>query len=556
MPALEPRPSSAGVAGGAAFGAAFFTWIAGARILDPTEIEWLMKGDWVPHHFGWHFFRVEPWHWPLGTVTSYYAPIGTSIGLTDSIPLAAYALKPFGPWLPTDFQYLGLWLLLSFTLQGALAARLVGRWVASPWVQFCGGALCVLLPPLLARVGHAALCSHWLILWALLVVSRPAADRFTPVGWAALGLAAGMVQPYLSAMVLALLAAATLGGVGVSAVRRTAAAAAAVGATVLGWWLSGMFILGGESSFTEGGLGYYSMNLLAWVAPMGWSAVLPELSVAGPGQEAEGFHYLGAGVLAMLVLAAALAVIGWRRPRTAEARLWTPLLVAMCVAMAVFALSPTVTLGSRVLVDLNGAWSAPLSVFRSSGRFAWPLAYLLVASAVVTLARRLPVRTSQVVLTAAVIVQLVDLHGAHQARRGVARDPAFHTADRRFTSGRWSAIAPRYRHVELVPPPQCGEAPIPYEPAVRLAATYGLTVNAGVIARRDLAAQRRYCREADAEIDAVRLRDDTLYVVSPAAAEVLRRGGGGRVVCGAMDTVWICTTADAHAGWAAEARFD
>jgi hypothetical protein len=556
MPAVEPRPSSAAVGGGAAFGAAFFAWIAGARILDPTQIEWLMKGDWVPHHFGWHFFRVEPWHWPPGTITGYYAPLGTSIGLTDSIPLAAYALKPIGQWLPGEFQYLGLWLLLCFTLQGALAARLVGRWVASPWVQFCGGALCVLLPPLLARVGHAALCSHWLILWALLVVSRPAADRFRPVGWAALCLAAGMVQPYLSAMVLALLAAATMGGHDVTAVRRAAAAAAAVGATVLGWWLSGMFILSGESSLTEGGLGYYSMNLLALVAPMGWSAVLPELPVAGPGQEAEGFHYLGAGVLALLAVAATTAMIARRQPPAAETRLWSPVLVAAGVAMALFAVSPTVTVGSRVLVDLNGPWSAPLSVFRSSGRFAWPLAYLLVVAAVVTVARRLPLRAGQVVLAAAVIVQLVDLHGAHEARRRVARDPAFHSGDRRFTSGRWSAIAPRYRHIELVPPPQCGETPIPYEPAVRLAATYGLTVNAGVVARRDLVAQRRYCREADAEIDAVRLRDDTLYVVSPAAADVLGRVGGDRVACGALDSVWICTTAGAHAGWAAQARFD
>ena len=97
---------------------------------------------------------------------------------------------------------------------------------------------------------------------------------------------------------------------------------------------------------------------------------------------------------------------------------------------------------------------------------------------------------------------------------------------------------------------------MPYEPAVRLAAGHGLTVNAGVIARRDLAAQRRYCGQLDADIDAVRLRDDTLYVVSPAAAAVLRQRGGAGVACGAVDAVWICTTAAAHAGWAAQARFD
>ena len=264
------------------FGAVFFAWIAGARILDPTEIEWLMKGDWVPHHFGWHFFRIEPWHWPPGAVSGYYAPLGTSIGLTDSVPLAAYALKPFGQWVPADFQYLGLWLLMCFGLQGALAARLVGRWVASPSVQFCGGALCVLLPTLLARVGHTALCSHWLILSALLVASRRPADRFKPGAWAALGLVAGLIQPYLAVMVLALLTAASVSGTDVSAVRRASAAATAAGATAFGWWLSGLFILSGETALTEGGLGYYSTNLLAFVAPMGWSAVLPELPVAGP----------------------------------------------------------------------------------------------------------------------------------------------------------------------------------------------------------------------------------------------------------------------------------
>ena len=448
------------------FGAALFTWIAGARILDPTEIEWLMKGDWVPHYFGWHFFRVEPWHWPPGVVAGYYAPLGTSIGLTDSIPLAAYLLKPLGPWLPADFQYLGLWLLLCFTLQGALAARLVGRWVASPWTQACGGALCVLLPTLLARVGHTALCSHWLILWALLLASRRAADRFAPAPWAAVGLAAGLIQPYLAVMVLVLLVAVAARDGSVGYVQRAAAAAAALAAMALGWWLSGLFILGGETSLTEGGLGYYSINLLAFVAPMGWSTLLPELPVAGPGQEYQGFQYLGAGVLAVVAVATGLGAMRSSQSRSADAPMWSPLLLVACVVMTLFALSPTVTAGSRVVVDLDGPWSGPLAVFRSSGRFAWPLAYVLVISAVVTLARRLPPRASHAALAVAVIAQLVDLQGAHDLRRRVARDPAFHTWERRFTSGRWSAIAPRYRHIALVPPPQCGETPVPYEPTV------------------------------------------------------------------------------------------
>src|SRR5262245_26189708 len=64
----------AGTLGGAMCGAAFLGWMAGVALLDPTNIEWLMKLDWVPHYFGWYYFRTEPWHWPPGVITGYYAP--------------------------------------------------------------------------------------------------------------------------------------------------------------------------------------------------------------------------------------------------------------------------------------------------------------------------------------------------------------------------------------------------------------------------------------------------------------------------------------------------
>lgn len=555
-PAARRVRSTAGALGGAVFGAAFFAWIAGARVLDPTQIDWLMKGDWVPHHFGWHFFRVEPWHWPPGTVRGYYAPLGTSIGLTDSIPLAAYLLKPVSAWLPPDVQYLGAWLLLSFTLQGALGARLVGRWVDSGWIQAIGGAFCVLMPSLLARVGHTALCSHWLILWALLAATRPADPRSPILGWAALGLAAGLTQPYLAAMVLAVLAAAAAGGSGPRA-HRAAAFGVALVSTVVGWWLSGMFILGGGAgAFTEGGLGYYSMNLIAYVNPLGWSSLLPSLPLAGAGQEAESFHYLGAGTLALVTAAIGMWLSGRVRGGPPPVRVWPPLVVVAAAALAVFALSPVVTLGPWVLVDANGAWAAPLATFRASGRFGWPLGYLLAVWAVATVARRLARPAALAVLGAALALQMIDLNAAHLVRWRAARDPAFHSWPRLFDSPRWDVIAAHYRHVELVPPPQCGQAPIPYEPALRLAVDHGMTVNAGVIARRDLGAQRRACAAADAAIDAVRLRDDTLYVVSEPAAAVLRRMGGTSVACGRIAAVWFCTTAVSHALWADRAPFD
>ncbi len=546
--------SSAAV--GAVIGAGFLMWLTGTRPIDPSEIEWLMKGDWLEHHFGWQYFRSEPWHWPPGTITGYYAPLGTSIGLTDSIPLVAFLLKPLAGVLPQPFQYLGLWVLLCFALQGALGARLVSRWTDAPAAQWLSAALFVLVPTLMTRVGHAALCAHWLILWTLLIATCPPAERHRPAEWAVLGLVAGLIQPYLAAMVLPMLTVVAVGTRAVAVATRATMIAAAAAGTLAGWWLSGMFILTGAGSLSSGGLGYYSMNLLAPVTPGGWSRFLPELPIAGDGQAYEGFHYLGLGILLLLAAAAVMAVRNGNAEPGARRTMWTPGLVGVCLLMAAFAVSPKITAGPFVIADLLGEWSAPLSIFRSSGRFFWPFTYVALAWAIATITRGLSRRHGAVLLAVAVVVQFVDLQGTLQARRLAARDPGFHTWVNPFVSERWAAIAPAYAHLALVPPPQCGEAPIPYDPAVRLAADHGLSVNAGLVSRDDQRARRRYCTDFDAEIDAVALRDDTLYVVSESAAKVLGNAGGDRALCGAVDAVWICTTPRAHGRWKSAAPFD
>lgn len=538
----------------AAVGAIFFAWIAGAALIDPRSIEWLMKGDWVPHQFGWHYFRIEPWRWPPGRVLGYHAPLGTSVGLTDSIPVAAYLLKPLSPWLPAEFQYLGLWLLLCFTLQGALGARLVGRYSPSAVTQWLGGTLFVLLPTLLARVAHAALVAHWLVLWTLLIATRAPGRRYAPLEWFALGLVAGMTQPYLAAMVLPLLAAVALDARGATWPRRFVALGAATAATVTGWWLSGLFVLQGEGALAEGGLGYFSTNLASFVVHGGWSHWMPTIPLATDGQIYEGFHYLGAGLLGLVAVAAVLAARGAGVQRVPP--VWPRWVLAVAVAMALFALSPRVTLGPYVLVDLTGPWAAPLAMFRSSGRFVWPLTYVLMTWAIVTVDRRAAPRTALGVLALAVLVQVADLRDAHRVRHDAARDPAFHSWANPFASPAWDAVLPAYAHVALVPPPQCGEAPYPYEAAIRLAGRHHASLNAGVVARADASARRRYCSEADAAIDRVELGDDTLYLVSARAAGIIAATGGTRVACGAFGGAWACTTAATRARWPAQLAFD
>jgi hypothetical protein len=532
---------------GAVIGAAFFLWIAGTRALDPGEIGWMMRYDWPIHFFGWHFFRSEPWHWPPGLITTYYAPIGTSIGFTDSVPLAAFVLKPISRWLPGTFQYLGPWLLLCFVLQGAFGAALVRHWTSRVSIQAAGAAVFVLMPVLLIRIGHPALCAHWLLLWALGVALRVPPARYRPVEWGGLGLAAGLVHPYLAVMTLGLLAAVAATSGSARVLRARAFVAGAVG-TLAGWWASGLFSVSGAEALATEGLGHYSMNLLAPVSPVGWSLFLPDVPRAAAGQDYEGFQYLGLGVLLLVVTAMWLA----RQPAAGVGAVMTGWPVAIvALAMAVYALSPRVTAGSLVLFDLTGPLTERFAVFRATGRFFWPMAYLIVAWSIAIVVARWPSRVALTALVTAVTMQLVDLHGAHVERRRSARDPAFYAWSHPMSSPVWSRVLPLYDHLVLYPPPQCGGSPVPYEPAAYLAGLHGLTLNAGGVARPDLAAQRQYCHDLGDRIRAGHIDDRTFYVMLPSEVDALRASAEPPAVCGRIDEVSVCVTAASYQYWRA-----
>ena len=88
--------------------------ISGLETILPTNINWLLSvyHDWGQHYLGWAYYRNEPWTFPLENIDKLYYPVGTNVGLMDSIPLMAFIFKIFSPILPENFQYLGIWLFL------------------------------------------------------------------------------------------------------------------------------------------------------------------------------------------------------------------------------------------------------------------------------------------------------------------------------------------------------------------------------------------------------------------------------------------------------------
>lgn len=488
--------------------------IVGPAGMDPTNIGWSGKGDSATHILGWWFFRNSPWSFPLGANPAYGLEFGSSIFYSDSIPLLAFAFKALSPWLPSAFQYLGLWAAFSIVLQAWFAWKLLGclESTRAGWIRLFAAGLFTFSPPLMIRVGgHTALSSHWLLVAGLYLYVK-ADDRSHRVAWPVLAFACSLIHSYLFVMLLALWFAACL--------RRWLARAAGprvllvdallvLCPALVGLWQAGFFMVQVKSA---GGYGRFGANLLALANPGIYSYVMAP--VAPPAGFHEGYNFLGLGCLLLvpMVLPALLS----RRPSFLLVRRHWPLLLVLA-CLSAFALTNRISVSSLTLpaIPLPDAVLELANVLRSSGRMLWPTFYVVVLVLVVSLARRYEPRVASTLLAIALVVQVADTsQGWLKHRRAFAakRASIWPTP---FQSEFWQAAATEYRRLRTVP---LQHHPDDYAVRAYYAASHGMATDSAYLARVDprlLDAARARSEEAIRTGD---FEPDTLYLLDNAHA--------------------------------------
>jgi hypothetical protein len=357
-----------------------FTFLAGG-----TGENWRLSGDIAQHIVAQRYFIATAWGWPLLVAPGLGGDGGTNIALADGIPLLAIPLKAIVPLLPVGFHGIGIWHALVVVAQPLAAVWCLRQAGERRLLPSIGVALAAAaMPAWLARHGHAALMGHFMLLLGLGVYLRlvRAPSAHTAAAATVLSVAALLVHPYLALMVLALLAAAPLtlllrgGGRWRGAALAAAFSIAAVAGT--------LWVLGYLGATGEGGYGLYALNLLSpiWPARSGlWPVPLQEIDATGMGGW-EGYNWLGAGLLAGLLLVVVLAPLSVLHLLRRHAGLALALL-----GLTLLAVSFRIGLGGRIVLDL-GAPPAVLDQFRASGRFFWPVSYALLVGVMVLIARR------------------------------------------------------------------------------------------------------------------------------------------------------------------------
>jgi hypothetical protein len=390
---------------GLVFVGAYFPLLVALGLDTPDS---LLQGDIAQHVVGQRYYIGDAWRWPLFFTPLLKLPDGVNIFMTDSIPVAALIAKLISKALSHPVTLVPAWLAFCYLMQPLAAVyALRGTEERRLIPALCVAIMAICLPTLLFRAMHIALCSHFLLLTAIGLYARIQRDgRPRRAAMTGLCVVSLLVTPYLLAMVAASLSAAPL-----SLLLRRQRAWRQV---ALGLLLSLMctaslaWLLGYGGKTPHHGFGYYSMNLLSPIYPassslLGGIVADSQHQMDATGGQYEGYQYLGLGLL-FLVAIAALAQGPVKRG--AQLRRHAGL-VCVCLALTILAASNTIYVGHRLLIAL-GPVPGFIQQFRSSGRFFWPVSYVLLIGAVSATLRNLPQRIAYPILVLAASLQFAD----------------------------------------------------------------------------------------------------------------------------------------------------
>ena len=306
--------------------------------------------------------------------------------------------------------------------------------------------------------------------------------------------------------------------------------------------------VGTKTSLGGGGFGYYSADLLTLINPMGISRFLPTLPTS-PGQY-EGFGYVEGGVLVLSVIGIAI-IWGNLGIIRGYLRQWGSL-GACCLLFTAFAFSSTVTIAGKPILDLNILYRFVIEIvapFRSSGRFVWPLHYLVITSALAVWIGHY--QSSRCIMTvtliAAVLIQLIDLNVP--LLQWNSNDPPREHQYSLYMDG-WQHADGVYKHMALYPPQIYSGGgkvistiqeytPDYYVPLAYQAYKLKLTFNSGYFARLDEKRALKYWNELNRKINDGEIEYNTIYVVHISYWDIFQRNAS-KIACGLVSEYIVC----------------
>ncbi len=443
---------------------------------------------------GYYAFRDTKWHIPLFQTNRLNAPEGTSISLTDSIPLAAMMVKPFARFLPSDFHYFKIWYLLSYVLQ-ALAAVFIARQLDLKewWMAVIFVILALSYPAFVQRLPHFALTTQSLLLFSfglyLLCTKDDSRILLKPIWifvWLILIFISLLIHPYFTAMIVPIYWAALIRSPRLMSNWKYLVAALIAPMIVIGTVYT--ILLGfsfSDKYLKVGGYQLYSMNLLAPFA--GGNIIrLPDIYPPLDIQYYQSANYLGLGALGIILGG---VFIHRKRIFGTITRHWS--LSVLLICFTIFSLSDEIYLGERMILKYPNSISRLLTIFgeifHAADRFFWPVVYIVLFSCAYWILKR---RTSMglIFVIMMLVIQIVDSPKPKIDQFFQQQDQAAEL----FPAKIWDQLLSGKKELFIHPAFGCGSGPLEISSLQFLAAKNSTIINTVRTARVTVDCEKKF----------------------------------------------------------------
>lgn len=421
---------------GCLLGILCFALIYGFKIVNPFYDGWMFYGDMdlKQHYIGFCHFRNSQWKFPIGLIDSLSVPYSMSVVYTDSIPFFALFFKLLNPILPVKFQYFGMFGLISFGMMGMLSPVLIRRFCKNKTVCLFGSLFFILSFTVIQRMYyHTALSAQWIIILAMIIwfytdITDKKQLKRICIYWTLMGVLSVGIHSYFVFMCGFVLLAQIISGLLKECKKLTQVkdnlwqllpmCCMGISSFALLYVLGGFY---GAGSVSGDGFGSFNGNLSAFVNPLEFSSIFKGFPLNGM-FEFEGFAYLGAGLLFLILLLLIVKLVNKFRNKEQsnqqaekennlpeKAVVLSMILIAVIVFL--FACLPNYSFGSfRIIsIPLPKFIRNMFGICRTNARFVWISMYFIITYVIWSVGKYYENNLIKVLFALAIIIQIFDI---------------------------------------------------------------------------------------------------------------------------------------------------
>ena len=432
----------------------FCFYLLGPNYISPLNSEWLFSGDLSTYQLGWQFFKLDEWRFPLGINPNYGIYLNSSVVFSDSLPLFAIFFKIFKNFLPSEFQYFSIWILVCVYLQLYFSFKIIYKITNNLLYSAVSSLFFGIATVFIHRSGiHLSLFGQWIIL-SFFYVELLDKNKFYYKNL--IILLSTTIHFYFTIILLIIFFIEKV--IDYFRNKKLIKSILIQTSIILFSSLFLMYIIGYFSLNLDDGLGwgygYYNFNLNSFFNPVGqtniseviWSNFLAKREFQNG--QIEGFSYLGVSGFIFLIIFLFNMFNKRNNIIYSNIKIFT-----ICVIFLILSTSNNIYFDQTSIINipLNKFFYAIANIIRASGRLIWPIYYLIFIVGIIFIYQNFQKKISLLIILILLLVQIVDISkGLNQYKLGKQYDQKNNQI---FVKDKiWKGLSSNYEQIRLLEP--------------------------------------------------------------------------------------------------------